>query len=53
MRHRVNFINILRSSFTLADPKGQTDTDDLTFFLRFLLTRVKAVRKRVGEIDAW
>jgi hypothetical protein len=31
----VNFINILSTAFTHADPESVKDTDDLTVFLRF------------------
>ncbi len=43
-RPGLNFINILRTAFTLADPKSVKDTDDLNVFFMLLGSkRIKAV----------
>jgi len=49
----LNFINILRTAFMLAEPKSVIKTVKPPVFLRTLLgsTSLKAERKYVGEIE--
>ncbi len=48
----VNFINVLRSAFTLVDPESVKRYWQLDWILTLLgATGVKAVRKYVGEIE--
>jgi len=50
----VNFINVLRTAFTLVDPKSVKRNWQLDWILTLLgATGVKAVHKYVGEIEPW
>jgi len=49
-----NFFNIQRASFAPVDPKSVKRYWQLDWILTLLgATRVKAVRKYVGEIEPW
>ena len=47
----VNFINVLRAAFTLADPKSAKKLLDLTvFFALFMSLGVKAARRMLMKL---
>ncbi len=48
----LNFINVLRTAFTLIDPKRVKKTDDLTVFFTLLgSTSVKAVPRTLMKLS--
>jgi len=50
----INFINILRTAFTCAEPKSvQKGSQVVSHFTLLGSTHAKAARKYVGEIDHW
>ena len=51
----LNFINVLRTAFTLTEPKTKRKKDSqvISLFMHSGSTSIKAEHKYVGEIDTW